>query len=166
MNENNDKIRQWVIRFLDKSLRLTRYKTFIHCRDESVGVNREEALISKIHCSKNYIIILCEKYSTSKAHCTTIEWKLIWNSFRENTDKQIIILNFDQMDSCDVENTRLRAFLCVGLDIDFSNRNYQLLKSVKKRLGDPLHTLTRIGNRRSGNMAMGFYRNDLVRIEI
>ena len=35
---------------------------------------------------------------------------------------------------------QLRAFIRLGDDIDFSNRNHNLMKEVKKRLGPPLIT--------------------------
>ena len=53
-------------------------------------------------------------------------------------ERNIINVNFDQIEVEDEMHIQLRAFIRLGHDIDFSNRNHNLIKEVKKRLGTPL----------------------------
>ena len=69
---------------------------------------------------------------------TEIEWKYIWHKFKDHLERNIIVVNFDQVEANNNVDPRLRAFLRLDYDIDFSNRKHDLINKVKQQLGSPL----------------------------
>ncbi|XP_071135519.1 protein toll-like [Mytilus edulis] len=139
-DDNDAELRSWVMQKLASYLKGACYKTFIPCRDGKFGDIREEALINNINSCKNYIVILCDKYHTEDTFWTTVEWKYIWHSFKQNKERQIIIINYHQLESSEIREEKLKAFIRVGTDIDFSNRKHHLFKDIHERLGSPILT--------------------------
>ncbi|XP_071135520.1 toll-like receptor 6 [Mytilus edulis] len=139
-DDNDTELRFWVMKTLDSYLQGACYKTFIPCRDGNIGEVREEAMIDNINVCKNYIVILCDKYHTEDTFWTTIEWKYIWHNFKQNKERQIILINYHQLESSEVREIKLKAFIRVGTDIDFSNRKHTLLQDIQDRLGSPILT--------------------------
>ncbi|CAC5423133.1 unnamed protein product [Mytilus coruscus] len=137
-NDNDTELRIWVMKTLASYLQDFGYRTFLPCRDEEFAVAREEALIDRINICKNYIIILCDKYHTEETVWTTVEWKYIWHSFKLNKERQIIVINYHQLESSEVHENKLKAFVRVGKDIDFSNKKHKLFKDIQDRLGSPI----------------------------
>ncbi|CAG2198019.1 unnamed protein product [Mytilus edulis] len=134
-DDNDTELRFWVMKTLASYLQGACYKTFIPCRDGNIGEVREEAMIDNINVCKNYIVILCDKYHTEDTFWTTIEWKYIWHNFKQNKERQIILINYHQLESSEVREIKLKAFIRVGTDIDFSNRKHTLLQDIQDRLG-------------------------------
>lgn len=138
--ENNDSIRQWVVKNFDYHLTLRGYRAYIPCRDMVIGSSLEEEISLGVASSRHFIIIICDSYLDEDSIHTSIEWKYIWNSFRQTPSKNIIIINFGLLDTSAVSNPKMKAFLRLGLDLDFANRTRSLLKDVSCRLGPPMRS--------------------------
>ena len=137
-NEDNESLRLWVLSVLSKALETSGYRIYIPCRDLPFGSVKEELILDAVVNTRNYIVIPCDDYKVGGTPWTKIEWKYIWHSFKEQLERNIIIVNFDQIEVGDEMHKQLRAFMRLGHDIDFSNINHNLMKEVKKRLGPPL----------------------------
>ena len=136
-NEDNESLRIWVLSVLSKALETSGYRIYIPCRDLPLGLVKEELILDAVVNTRNYIVIPCDDYKVGGTPWTQIEWKYIWHSFKEQLERNIIIVNFDQIEVGDEMHKQLRAFIRLGHDIDFSNINHNLMKEVKKRLGPP-----------------------------
>jgi hypothetical protein len=137
-NEDNESLRLWVLNVLSKALETSGYRIYVPCRDLPLGSVKEELILDAVVNTRNYIVIPCDYYKVGGTMWTQIEWKYIWHSFKEQLERNIIIVNFDQIEVGDKMYIQLRTFLRLGDDIDFSDRNHNLMKEVKKRLGPPL----------------------------
>ncbi|CAC5386762.1 unnamed protein product [Mytilus coruscus] len=135
-NEENEKVRQWVIEILEPQLQLAGYKSFLPLRDTIPGTLKEDEMIYNINRSKNYLVILCDDYLDDQ--WKEMEWKYIWHSFHKNLERNIVLVNFDQLETTDIVNSRLKAFLRLTLDMDFSDRNNTFLVDIQDKLGPPM----------------------------
>ncbi|CAC5358711.1 unnamed protein product [Mytilus coruscus] len=140
-DDDDTELRFCVMKTLASYLQGACYQTFIPCRKGKIGEVREEAMINNINVCKDYIFILCDKYHTDDTFWTTIEWKYIWYNFKQNKERQIIIINYHQLESSEVRENKLKAFVRVGTDIDFANRKHHLFQDIHDRLGSPMLTL-------------------------
>jgi hypothetical protein len=77
-------------------------------------------------------VILCDYYNVDETRWTDMEWKLIWHTFKQHIERKIIVVNFDQLEMKDNIDPKLRAFVRLGYDIDFSNRKHTLIREVKQ----------------------------------
>ena len=137
-NDENAILRKWVLNILIKELENSGYRIFVPCRNLLFGTIKEDELIKKISGSKNFVVILCDYYNVDETRWTDMEWKLIWHTFKQHIERKIIVVNFDQLEMKDNIDPKLRAFVRLGYDIDFSNRKHTLIREVKQRLGSPL----------------------------
>ncbi|VDI12885.1 Hypothetical predicted protein [Mytilus galloprovincialis] len=135
-NEENETVRKWVIETLEPQLQLAGYKSCLPLRDTIPGTLKEDEMIYNINRSKNYIVILCDDYLGDQ--WKEKEWKYVWHSFHKNLDRNIVLVNFDQVETSDIVNSRLKAFLRLTLDIDFANRNNTFLEDIQDKLGPPM----------------------------
>lgn len=133
-NEEVDEIRTWASRVLTKNLENCGYKICLPCRDTPFGSFKEAAINENITTCKNYIFLLSEQ--TNK--WTKLEWKYAWSQFKSNKCKNIIIINFDQLDTSDVVQREIKAFSRLGLMLDFTDTHIMLITKVKNALGKPL----------------------------
>ncbi|CAC5409886.1 unnamed protein product [Mytilus coruscus] len=145
-NEENDKLRQWILNILTHNLEVDGYRIFVPCRDLIPGTIKEEQLLENIKKSKTYLMLLCDEYKMGGLQWIDMEWKYIWHYFRNYLDRNILVINYDYVNTYVNIDPRLRAFLRLGYDIDFSNRKHKLIKKLKKRLGLPLIS-SAFGNR-------------------
>ena len=139
-DDDNTELRVWIINVLVKNLEVAGYRIFLPCRDLPLGEIKEENILKNILNSKNYIVFLCDCYKCIGTPWLELEWKYIWHTFKNYCQRNIIIINYDQVGSEKNVEPRLRAFLRLRYDIDFSNRKRDLLKNVKEQLGPPLKT--------------------------
>ena len=137
-NDENPILRMWVFDEFVRDLEVSGYKLFVPCRDLPLGSVKEERLVESILNSKHYIILLCDYYKNGGMPWTEIEWKYIWHKFKDHLERNIIVVNFDQVEANNNVDPRLRAFLRLDYDIDFSNRKHDLINKVKQQLGSPL----------------------------
>ncbi|VDI41136.1 Hypothetical predicted protein [Mytilus galloprovincialis] len=165
-DDNDKELRIWVMKALAPYLQNFGYRIYIPCRDDKFGDVKKDALIDKINICKNYIIILCDKYHTEKNRWTTVEWKHIWHSFKLNQERQVIVINYHQLESSEVQENKLKAFVRVGNDIDFSNRKHDLFNDIKDRLGSPIRTNDGLKCAKTKFAARSLHNNELFALDI
>lgn len=134
-DDGNPFLRYWILNFLDAKLKQEGYRNFIPCRDTIPGDVEEENMINTITNSRIFLVILSKTYEDYDNIWTNLEWKYIWNYFYNNKDRKIVIINYDLID-CPVD-LRLKAFIRLGLDVDFANRRHILLDEIKQKLEVP-----------------------------
>lgn len=132
--ENND-VRNWTVRVLNAMLKKDGYKMCIPLRDFDLGGVQEEQIRKHITSSWSFIVVLSHDYEES--HFQTIEWNQIWNSFKSDLSTTLIVINYDILESKDIQNKKLKAFLRLGYCVDFCNFDNNLIKGIEGRLGHP-----------------------------
>ncbi|VDH88868.1 Hypothetical predicted protein [Mytilus galloprovincialis] len=135
-DDNNEIIRKWVVEDLIKYLESKGYKLCLPCRDFDIGMIREEEIRVVVSECKSFIVLLSDAYLED--HFANLEWKLIWNSYREDRFKEIALINYDNMESGCVKQRNMKAFLRLGYAMDFSNRNHQFMQEITHKLGQPV----------------------------
>ncbi|CAC5385243.1 unnamed protein product [Mytilus coruscus] len=134
-DDGNPFLRFWVLNFLDSKLEQAGYLNFIPCRDTIPGDVTEENMISTINNCRNFLVIPSKTYEYDDNIWSKVEWKYIWNYFYNNKDRRIVIINYDLIDH--PVDLKLKAFIRLGLDIDFANRRHIRLDEIKLKLGVP-----------------------------
>jgi hypothetical protein len=94
-------------------------------RDFRLGHAREEEACQGVRDCSTYIIFLSQNYL--KLPHLISEWKYIWNSFAENNTREIIVINYDDMDTTNIEDDRMKALIRVGYSFDFFNIKKNLI---------------------------------------
>ncbi|KAL4216583.1 Toll-like receptor [Mactra antiquata] len=140
-NENEDHIREWIMKYLNPRLMESGYTTFFASRDAQYGAERNAEVISAIQNSRHFLIVLSEHY-LSKADegirsWTENEWKYGWHNFRDCPNKNIVLVNFDHMKPSDVEHPAIKAYLRVGYTVDFRNQDRNIMDEIEEKLGGP-----------------------------
>ena len=97
-----------VIKSFDVKLRSVGYRTYIPCRDMIPGTLTEETLRGVKWCT-HYIVII--SYMFVNVQKRNIKWRYIWTEFKSSESKEVIIINFDHLDSVDCQDAPLKAFL-------------------------------------------------------
>jgi hypothetical protein len=140
VHESNQRVVLWIQQVLLPYLKSKGYNVFFRPMDESIGSVKEEAIIDNIRESRNVIVILSSDYidEDNDTIWTRIEWKHAWNFFKEDSClRNLIIINYDHLRTNTFPIGPFKAYLRLGLAIDFSNRKHKLLVEVKERLGLP-----------------------------
>lgn len=142
VRENHGLLISWITLTLHPFLVAKHYNVYFHSINGDVGVSKEKEIVSNISKSRNFLIILSSDYTKEDEDSiwTNIEWKHAWNLFKEDSRvRNIIIVNYDQLQTRVFPVGPLKAYLRLGLDIDFANRKHSLLREVRDRLGLPNH---------------------------
>ncbi|XP_069118011.1 toll-like receptor 7 [Argopecten irradians] len=139
--------RKWIIGSLAGHLESRGYSLFIPVRDTDPGVSRQDYLRSQIQRSKNFIIILSEKYFNPPKNCQTnetmgqsqnlwseFEFNIIWKIYRSDIRRNLIIVNFDSLSASEISHRWVKAFCRVGEIEDFTERRGSLLNAIERQL--------------------------------
>ena len=132
-DEENFEVRRWIIYIMLPYLERQGYHIFLPCRDLEIGGIQKEQILLNISKSKNFIVFVTENYVQSEEGM--FEWNSIWNSFKKNDDRNIIIVNCDLMTTGCISSSLFSAFVRLGWYIDFCNYDHSILVDIKKRLG-------------------------------
>ncbi|CAC5387154.1 unnamed protein product [Mytilus coruscus] len=125
-------LRVWMSKILLRYLEKRGYRIFYPLRDCILGYPREEDICRKISQSATFIVFLSQSFLDSPN--LRSEWKYIWHSYKENTYKQLIVINFDDMEPIDVDDDRMKAFVRLSYYFEFFNTNSKLLSDIEKQL--------------------------------
>jgi hypothetical protein len=131
-DEDISELRCWITKYLLRYLELKGYKIVYPVRDFRLGHAREEEACQGVRDCSTYIIFLSQNYL--KLPHLISEWKYIWNSFAENNTREIIVINYDDIDTTNIEDDRMKALIRVGYSFDFFNINKILISDIEKRL--------------------------------
>lgn len=142
VRENHGALISWIHKTLRPSLVAKNYNVYFPFIDVTIGAAKEEEIIKNINDSRNFLVVLSSDYTDEDEDTiwTNIEWKHAWNLFKEESHvRNIVIINYDQLQTKVFPIGPLKAYLRLGLDIDFANRKHNLLREVRDRLGLPNH---------------------------
>lgn len=143
VHENNQRVILWIQQVLLLYLKSKGYNVFFRPIDETIGSVKEEVIIDNVRDSRNFILILSSDYIDENDEnmdtiWTRIEWKHTWNCFKDESYlRNLIIINYDHLRKSTFPIGPFKAYLRLGLAIDFSNRKHKLLEEVRERLGLP-----------------------------
>ncbi|KAK3599266.1 hypothetical protein CHS0354_012876 [Potamilus streckersoni] len=140
VNELNSESFQWVLHDLEPFLRDDGYRTTIPWKDFELGNYRETETIKAIQRHKAYIVIVASSDNEDNdrnsipALWADYEFNCIWKEFVSDSNKHVIVVNFDQVNSHNVSDRRLRALARVGKVADHCDREHKLPVKVRKLL--------------------------------
>lgn len=143
--DEDDLLRKWVMEFLEPNLERKGYRTFIPLRDLDFGGERDTLTIDILDKTKNFLLVLSESYLEYKNEesgraWTENEWKYGWNKFKHDKNKKIVVINYDHVSSFDVSHLQIKAYLRVGVTVDFANREGKIMEEIYNKLGPPQGT--------------------------
>ncbi|XP_021367937.1 toll-like receptor 8 [Mizuhopecten yessoensis] len=144
-NDEDDQQRKWVLNNLAKYLETRGHNLFIPVRDAELAVARDEYLRSRIQTSRNFIVILSEKYFSQDGDGTEItqqtftqfEFNIIWRRYRTDMRRNLIIINFDNLSASDIKNRWVKACCRVGEIEDFTERQGLLMEIIERKMSPP-----------------------------
>lgn len=134
-SEENPVVFKWMERCIIPTLRKEGYSLFVPFFDVIPGENRECVIAKAISQSRNYVVVYCDKYFQDEY--TIKEFDILWNHFLMDTTKNIIVINFDSLQSSEINVHRIRAFRRLREDLNFIERETKLFERLKRRLGPP-----------------------------
>ncbi|VDI79836.1 Hypothetical predicted protein [Mytilus galloprovincialis] len=154
MNIENQDGTAWAIQTLNVYLEQHGLKTCIPYRDFEPGGFHVEQIYTNIIRSRFYIVVLTEDYQESQHQ--NIEWNHIWSSFKCEDRMNIVVINFDALDSANIYDRRLKAFCRLGYTFEFCNFDHRLLCNIRNSLNLSLrinqNTTSYSGNRSDQNI--------------
>ncbi|XP_021338861.1 protein toll-like isoform X2 [Mizuhopecten yessoensis] len=157
-DESVNEIHKWIINDFLPSLEADGYLVCLPSRDFSIGIPYEEEFARFMEQSKFVLIVLSKN---ERNVLWDLEWKQAWYSYRYYNIKSIIVINFDMFDYASVHHPVLRAYIRLGMYLDFSNMEKSLIIDTKKMLGCSSRTNRRLKNEFC-NPNTRFKRHDLL----
>eukprot|EP00105_Crassostrea_gigas_P035225 XP_019919373.1 PREDICTED: uncharacterized protein LOC109617541 [Crassostrea gigas] len=142
VNENNDEALLWTKTVLTHKLKRLGYNTYFPCRDNILGDLREEQIIQMLSKSRDVIVLLTSEFNSDEENLNTLyanlEWRHAWNNFKTNSsERNLIVINFDQLKAGDFDVSPLKAFLRLKMTLDFADRSHSLMRDLLARIGPP-----------------------------
>ncbi|KAL3871131.1 hypothetical protein ACJMK2_039148 [Sinanodonta woodiana] len=138
VSEFNSESFQWVLHDLEPFLRNDGYRTTVPWRDFELGTLLETETIKAIHHHKTYIIIIASRESDDTNDAPVLwaeyEFNCIWKEYVSDSNKHVIVVNFDQVNSHNLSDGRLRALVRVGEVADHWDREHKLPVKVRQLL--------------------------------
>ncbi|KAH3794607.1 hypothetical protein DPMN_148144 [Dreissena polymorpha] len=118
-NEEDDILRNWILKVLLPNLEDNNYRVFLPSRDIPFGSKRENIIMKTFAKTRSFSVVLSEKYlnqteNQSGRLWTEKEWKCAWNQFKDVRMKTLIIINYDYLAPSDVSIKQISVFLRVG----------------------------------------------------
>lgn len=132
-SEKNDEVYKWVREFLLRYLSETGYSCFVPFRDIDFGDVRDNATGTAIKASRNLIVVLSNEYMHDNN--SNYEFETIWKYVSMETSKQMIVINYDHLETSEVADSRLKAVIRVRHDLNFKNRDTKFMDRLYRRLG-------------------------------
>ncbi|XP_033755678.1 slit homolog 3 protein-like [Pecten maximus] len=157
-DETTDEINKWIMNGLLPALEQDGYRVCIPARDFNVGVPHEDEIADFMGRSK-FVLMLVSK--NEKNVFWDLEWKRAWYSYTSYKIQNIILINFDMAEYDCVTHPVLRAFIRLGMCIDFANMDQSLIQDIKKMLGFPTRKKIRLENEFS-NCNTRFKRSEML----
>lgn len=74
-----------------------------------------------------------------------MEWRLIWNSYRNKQSKTIMLINFDHVRYSNCYDRIMKAFIRLKLDFRFEKH---LLSDIQKKIGQLLRAGRMVENKK------------------
>lgn len=152
---NNDYLQHYIIRHFLPMLENQGYDVYYPLRDNLGGHPKEELMIRNLQDSRNYVFFITSITNTFSESFEFLEWSRAWDKYREDFQRNIILINFDLVRALEVKDSRLQAYIVMGNCVDICDRN--IYQKVMKYIGAPLAKLPR--NRKIASKPMFNLRN-------
>lgn len=156
LDDDDDKVSNWVTMVLLPYLEEKGYKVFVHYRDMELGDVRTLATIDVMATTRNFIPILSDGYlkcnNVSTILTTENEWKYGWQMFKTDRRKNLVLINFDHISSFEEKNPKMKALIRVGGQVEFSNTKGDIMELITGKLGPPCSMQTRTDTSESKEM--------------
>ncbi|KAH3830859.1 hypothetical protein DPMN_104115 [Dreissena polymorpha] len=101
----------------------------------SFGDDLESTILKAINVSRTFVVFVCDIYHTDE-RCVN-EFNGIWACFKCQPGRQIIIVNMNSYESNLMHDRRIKAFVRLGLDLNFTERSSKLTQRLRSRIGKP-----------------------------
>ena len=135
-NERRSDVRQWLIRDFLPQLSSEGFAAYLPELTMTPGTIRSEETLAVLSKCKSFVVILTDNYFEDDGILyTTFEWKSMCKAYFSNSSHNVIVVNFDLLDSSDIPNKQGKAYLRLGYDVEFHNQKRNLFKTVKYKLG-------------------------------
>ncbi|KAH3794609.1 uncharacterized protein LOC127838739 [Dreissena polymorpha] len=139
-NEEDDILRDWILKVLLPNLEDNNYRVFLPSRDIPFGSKRDNIIMKTFAKTRSFLVVLSEKYlnqteNQSSRLWTENEWKCAWNQFKDDRMKTLIIINYGHLAPSDVSLAQIAAFLRVGHTVEFGNHDAQIMHDIYDKLG-------------------------------
>ncbi|KAH3886714.1 hypothetical protein DPMN_010727 [Dreissena polymorpha] len=96
------------------------------------GDDLESSILNAIDVSRMFVVFVCDTYQTDLR--SVIEFNGIWACFKNHPDRQIIIVNVNSYESNRMHDRRIKAFVRLGFDLNFTERNSKLVQRLQSRI--------------------------------
>ena len=135
-NERRSDVREWLTSDFLPQLSSEGFTAYLPELTMTPGTIRSEETLTVLSKCKSFVIILTHNYFEDDGILyTNFEWKSILKVYFSNSSHNVVVVNFDLLDSSDIPNKQGKAYLRLGYDVEFHNQKRDLFKSVKSRLG-------------------------------
>ncbi|VDI36653.1 Hypothetical predicted protein [Mytilus galloprovincialis] len=115
-NAENDNLMKW-IKTAVFNLEQNGFKSCFPPRDFDVGSVHVDQISTEIADSSSYLVILSDDYL--KSQFQMIELNKIWPHYKTNISRNIVVINYDMLDSWNIKDKRLKAFVRLEQTCDF-----------------------------------------------
>lgn len=123
-------VRIWVLSDLRNSLLKNGLKVYDTVVDTLPGSNRGEVISIKIAQSKQIIVVLSKAYTMEDDPFCVQEFRGAVNHFFRNKSKSLLLINYDNIQTSDVSDPYMKAFLRLGKYISFADRYEKITNKV------------------------------------
>ncbi|KAH3830913.1 hypothetical protein DPMN_104169 [Dreissena polymorpha] len=118
----------------------------------SFGDDLESSILKAVSVSRTFVVFVCDNYHTD-VHCV-IEFDGIWAFFKCQPGRQLIIVNMNSYESNLMNDRKIKAFVRLGLDLNFTERDSKPTQRLRSRIGKP-------SCKTSNSESSGFNHNDV-----
>ena len=132
--EDNTDAFMFVQRDILPALEMYNYSVFVPWNDVTIG-DRDAGMVEGVKTSRNFVIVLSEGYGSD--YNTSSEFETLWKWFIMDKSRDIVIINFDHINTGDIPNRRLKAVNRVNCSVSYKDREGTLLERLKRALGPP-----------------------------
>ncbi|VDI27710.1 Hypothetical predicted protein [Mytilus galloprovincialis] len=120
-NEQDPNLRKWITYTLLSYFKDKRLSVFLPYRDCQPGTPREDEIRETMAKSRNMVIILSEVCDDISKPWLSLELRYAWLNYRNDWRRNIVIINYDLLETKDLSDKYIKAFFRLGKCIDFSN---------------------------------------------
>lgn len=150
-SRNNDQLFDWVSKTVIRRLEDEGYSLFVPYFSIPIGEDKERVTSNAIRNSKHYVVCICKQYL--KDVDAVLEFDRIWNNFYKNGRKNLIVINWENLECSEISSKRLRAVCRIRDDLNFKDRDTKFFERLRRRLG-PVQTPVDRRTRVFGNNAL------------
>ena len=143
INQEDAKLRIWVLQELRPTLLAKGYRVFLPIIDVLGGEARDSSIALTMENTRNALFILTESYLKEmnvdhvNGVSTENEWKYAWHQMKKDKKKNVVIVNYDHLSSFSVQQSQIKAYLRVGHTVKFGNHDNNVLNRIMAKLGPP-----------------------------